>query len=88
MKTDFNVTEVFEMAIRIEKESILFYLGLKDIVPQEYGRKQIDDIITEEKKHIVQLNEFLKIAKKNHPRNNTQTMKTGLISILDKALSR
>ncbi len=61
------IEEVISMAISLEKESILFYLGLKDIVPPRYGQKKIDDIITEEKKHIVQLNDFLKIAQKTAP---------------------
>lgn len=56
--------EIISTAIGLEKESILFYLGLKDIVPRKYGRERIDTIIEEEKKHIVQLNEFLKIAQK------------------------
>ena len=61
------IEEVISMAIRLEKESILFYLGIKDIVPPGYGQKKIDDIITEEKIHIVQLNKFLKIAEKTTP---------------------
>jgi rubrerythrin len=63
-----TMEEVITTAIDLEKESILFYLGLKDIVPPRRGQERIDKIITEEKQHIVQLREFLQIAKKTTPR--------------------
>ncbi len=63
-----TMEEVITTAIDLEKESILFYLGLKDIVPPRLGQERIDKIITEEKQHIVQLREFLQIAKKTAPR--------------------
>lgn len=52
--------EVLKIAIALEKESILFYLGLKDLLPPKYGQDKVDDIIKEERKHIAQLNSFLK----------------------------
>ncbi len=55
-----TMAEIVTMAIGLEKESILFYLGLKDMVPPKYGREKIDEIINEEKKHVVQLSGFLK----------------------------
>jgi len=61
---DETMAQVIETAIGLEKESILFYLGLKDIVPPKLGREKIDDIIAEEKKHVAQLSGFLKKAKK------------------------
>jgi rubrerythrin len=63
-----TMEEVITTAIDLEKESILFYLGLKDIVPPRRGQERIDKIITEEKQHIVQLKEFLQIAKKTAPK--------------------
>ena len=45
------MAQVIETAIGLEKESILFYLGLKDIVPPKLGRVKIDEIIEEEKRH-------------------------------------
>ena len=61
---DETMAQVVETAIGLEKESILFYLGLKDIVPPQLGREKIDEIIEEEKKHVAQLSGFLKKAKK------------------------
>jgi rubrerythrin len=52
--------EIITTAIGLEKESILFYLGLKDLVPAKYGHDKLDNIIREEKLHIAQLNGFLK----------------------------
>lgn len=51
--------EVLKRAITAEKESILFYLGMKGFVPESFGKKWIDDIIEEEKKHITLLSSHL-----------------------------
>lgn len=61
---DESMIQIIEMAIGLEKESILFYVGLKDMVPPKLGREKIDEIITEERKHIAQLSGFLKKAQK------------------------
>jgi rubrerythrin len=39
-------------AIGAEKDSIVFYIGMKDLVPEQAGKKRIDDIIKEEMGHI------------------------------------
>lgn len=51
-----SITEIINIAIGLEKESILFYLGLKDLVPPIYGQEKLDKIINEERRHIIQLN--------------------------------
>lgn len=50
-----SLAEILRTAIGMEKESIIFYLGLRDIVPERLGRDKIGDIIAEEKRHIVML---------------------------------
>jgi len=57
---DESIQEIIDIAIGLEKESILFYLGLKDFVPPEYGQDKLDRIIREEQRHIIQLKGFLK----------------------------
>ncbi|MBF0112509.1 MAG: ferritin family protein [Desulfamplus sp.] len=52
--------DILNIAIGLEKESILFYLGIKNLLPPKYGQEKIDDIIKEEQRHIAQLNTFLK----------------------------
>ena len=47
-----SVVEVLKTAIGLEKDSIVFYLGIKDIVPASVGQDRIDAIIKEERSHI------------------------------------
>ena len=62
-----TMEEIVQIAIGLEKKSILFYVGIEDLVPDKLGREKIDEIIREEKKHIAQLNGFLNKAKKLDP---------------------
>jgi len=43
---------ILKGAITAEKDSIVFYLGMKDLVAGNRGKARIDDIIKEEMKHI------------------------------------
>jgi rubrerythrin len=52
-KADTDV-EVMELAIGAEKDSILFYYGMKDIMPKK-AQQTVDKIIAEEKSHLRQL---------------------------------
>jgi rubrerythrin len=47
--------EVLRVAIGLEKESILFYLGLKDLVSARLGRDRVEGIIAEEQSHVALL---------------------------------
>ena len=50
---DFTrMKDVLESAIQQEKDSIVFYLGLRDYVPARFGKERIDAIIQEEMSHI------------------------------------
>ena len=44
--------EILKSAITAEKDSIVFYLGMKDVVPNHLGKEKIDKIIKEEMSHI------------------------------------
>ena len=48
-----------ELAIGAEKDSILFYYAMKDIIPQR-AQPTVNKIITEEKSHLRQLSELKK----------------------------
>ncbi|MBN2203936.1 MAG: ferritin family protein [Thermoleophilia bacterium] len=50
---------IFATALAAEKDSILFYLGMKDLVPESLGRGQVEEIIREEMRHIQILGERL-----------------------------
>lgn len=47
--------ELLEIAIAAEKNSVLFYVGLKDLVTAKAGRDRIESIIREEVKHVADL---------------------------------
>lgn len=49
------LAEILHRAIGMEKDSIVFYLGIKDMVSEDFGRGRIDDIIREERGHMVML---------------------------------
>ena len=55
-----NKTDILRRAVEKEKDSIVFYYGLKEFVPVEADKVKIDDIIKEEMKHIVILDQSLK----------------------------
>jgi rubrerythrin len=44
--------EILELALGFEKDSVVFYLGMRDLVPAEVGGVHIDGIIKEEMSHI------------------------------------
>jgi rubrerythrin len=47
-----SMEEIFKAAITAEKDSIVFYLGIKEIVPEHLGKAKLDEIIREEMDHI------------------------------------
>ncbi len=54
-----TLKDILKIAIRLEEDSIIFYLGMKDIVSQDMGGDFIDKIIREERAHIVLLSREL-----------------------------
>ena len=56
--------EILKEAIVAEKDSIVFYLGMKDLVPEKLGKYRIDAIIKEEMQHITLLSKELVASKK------------------------
>ena len=51
-----SAEEILRMAIGQEKDSIVFYVGLKEMISQTAGKERIDEIIKEEMRHIGFLN--------------------------------
>jgi len=47
-----DMKEILASAIQTEKDSIVFYLGMKELVPGELGKNRVDNIIKEEMSHI------------------------------------
>jgi rubrerythrin len=46
---------ILRKAIELEKDSIIFYVGMMDMVPERLGRDKVNHIIKEEMGHIVTL---------------------------------
>ena len=59
-----SMEEIFKEAILSEKDSIVFYLGMKEMVPVNFGKTEIDAIIKEEMAHIKLLSGKLIALKK------------------------
>ncbi len=47
-----SLESVLKSAILLEKDSIIFYLGMKNLVPETMGKTKIDEIISEEMTHV------------------------------------
>jgi rubrerythrin len=52
-----TIEDILKTAIGLEKDSIVFYLGIKEIVPERLSKQRIDDIIKEEMGHIAILSQ-------------------------------
>lgn len=55
--------DLLEMAMGVERDSIAFYVGLKESVSQKAGKARVEGIIREEMEHIVVLNDKLDALK-------------------------
>lgn len=58
-----SMEAILKDAITAEKDSIVFYLGMRDAVPENLGRGRLDDVIKEEMGHIKLLSTELKALK-------------------------
>jgi rubrerythrin len=47
-----SLEDILKIAMQAEKNSIAFYVGLKDLVPEKAGRSKIQAIIIEEMTHV------------------------------------
>ena len=54
-----SIKDILKEAILAEKDSIVFYLGMKEMVPENLGKAKIDAIIKEEMTHIKLLSKAL-----------------------------
>jgi rubrerythrin len=54
-----SIRDILRTAIDLEKDSVVFYVAIKDAVPESLGKGGIERIIKEEMDHIVLLNGML-----------------------------
>ena len=55
--------EIFEIALNSENESVVYYLGLKELVSVKVGKDKVEAIIMEELSHITTLLKQLRALK-------------------------
>jgi len=54
-----TMTEILKKALLCEKDSVVFYLGIKDMVSDSEGKGKVEAVIREEMGHISLLNKHL-----------------------------
>jgi rubrerythrin len=54
-----SIKEIVNIALALEKQSILFYVGLVDFISHKQGKDKVNAVIEEEKKHVAQLGDIL-----------------------------
>ncbi len=59
-----TIEEIIKIAINAEKNSIVFYVGLKELVPSKMGKNKVGAIIKEEMTHLARLNQYLIVSEK------------------------
>jgi rubrerythrin len=59
-----TLADILKMGIEAEKNSVVFYTGLKSVVPENLGRDKVEKIIEEEMNHIGILSDKLSSLKK------------------------
>ncbi len=59
-----TMEEILNTAIGLEKDSIVYYEGMKTVVPATAGKEQVEGIIEQEFGHIVELTKQLEMLKK------------------------
>ncbi len=50
-----NSLDILKKALDFERESVVLYSSMKELVPQTMGKKEIDKLVIEELKHVGQL---------------------------------
>ena len=50
-----SLADILQLAIELEKKSILFYQELKELVPDQAEKDRVAEIISQERQHVVDL---------------------------------
>jgi len=49
---DVTPVSILEYALQREKDVIVFFLTMRDLIPRHWGREKLDTILTEEARHV------------------------------------
>ena len=58
-----SVEDVLRTAIGLEKDSIVFYVGMRAMIPERLGAARLDDIVKAEMGHIATLGDLIRCAR-------------------------
>jgi rubrerythrin len=61
--TPRTAAEILERALRVERDSIAYYTGLRAAMPAAWGPAAVDDIVKEEMGHVILLSAELRRVK-------------------------
>ena len=64
LKEKESLENIYKTAIGFEKDSVIFFTGIKEMVPDDLGKEKIEILIKEEMKHIAVLSRELAAARK------------------------
>ena len=59
LKGQETAENILKLALDVERDSIAYYVGVKDYVPVKAGRDKVENVIREEMRHIAILNDKL-----------------------------
>jgi rubrerythrin len=54
-----SLASILQVAIGLEKDSVVYYVGIKEAMPPKLGREKLDEIIRQEMGHITMLSSQL-----------------------------
>lgn len=54
-----STADILRVAIQFEKDSVIYFLGLRDLVPVDMGREQVERLVREEMDHLAELSRQL-----------------------------
>ena len=54
-----SIADVLRVALQVEKDTVALFSGLRDVMPESWGRADVSLIIDEEKRHVVMLSTAL-----------------------------
>lgn len=60
LKDVHTAQDAFDMALRFEKDSVAFFIGMKEILPDVKGKSEIDKLILAEMEHIRMISSAMK----------------------------
>ena len=59
LKNNSDAREILELALQFEKDSVIYFLGVADVVPEHLGKADVLGLAQQERNHIVLIQKTL-----------------------------